>query len=278
VHRRVQQDSSTTNLNHYKQDYYLLHQFLLSSFITIVIPCFNEAARIRAEEYLSYLDANEDINFLFVDDGSTDNTPDILHQLKQNSPQRIDILLLSKNTGKATAVRQGILASFKKPSIYVGYWDADLATPLSEIPRFIAELRVDQNKKMICGSRIKTLGADIQRQIFRHYLGRALATFISIILRLPVYDTQCGAKIIERELAETIFSEPFISPWLFDVELIARVIGLVGRKKAAEIIYELPLNTWHDIGTSKVSLRYLPKIPLEIARIYWRHHAGLNKR
>lgn len=243
---------------------------------TIIVPCFNEAARLNTSEFLTFLKAEEDTNFLFVDDGSTDSTRKTLQQLAVKQPDRVSYTCLKHNRGKAEAVRQGILLALEGDDNFIGFWDADLATPLSEIPRLTNQLQTTPQLKLVCGARIKKLGAVIDRRRYRHYFGRIIATLISYILRLPVYDTQCGAKLFDRSLVQQIFKEPFISPWLFDVELFARIIGLVGRAKASKIIYELPLLSWKDIGESKIKLRYLPKIPLELARINFRYRRELN--
>jgi dolichyl-phosphate beta-glucosyltransferase len=245
--------------------------------ITIIIPCYNESSRLQSSAFLSYLEENSETHFLFVDDGSTDGTVHLLKQLKEEAPKQISYIVLPQNSGKAEAVRQGIVAAMKTSVEFVGFWDADLATPLSEIAKFSSLLVNDQQKMMICGSRIKRLGACIERHWYRHYLGRIIATLVSNVLQLPTYDTQCGAKLFRRELATKIFPQPFLSRWLFDVELIARTIGFVGRDEAAKIIYELPITFWRDVGASKISISYLPKIPFEITRIYIHYRNELKR-
>lgn len=245
--------------------------------IIIVIPCFNEADRLAAGPFLSFLAEHREIELLFVDDGSSDSTAARICDMENRANGRVSLLRLPKNQGKAEAVRQGVLHSLQKPAHHIAYWDADLATPLGAIIEFTEFTTAAYGKKMICGARVQRLGADIKRHWYRHYPGRIIAACISIILGLPLYDSQCGAKLIERDLAEQIFAEPFLSPWLFDVELIARVIGLVGRKKAAQIIYELPLSHWTDVGNSKISLAYLPRIPFELIRIYRHYRHQLHR-
>jgi dolichyl-phosphate beta-glucosyltransferase len=107
----------------------------------------------------------------------------------------------------------------------------------------------------------------INRHWHRHYPGRIIATIISMISGLPFYDTGCGAKLIERTLAEQLFAKPFISPWLFDVKLITRIVQTFGKQEAGNIILELPLDSWPDIGDLKISLNYPPKVPYELIRI-----------
>ncbi len=238
--------------------------------IVIVIPCFNEAHRLSPGPFVSFLASSDDLSFIFVDDGSTDETAEKLEQISAQTAGKSSVLRLGNNQGKAEAVRQGVLLALKGEPAHVGYWDGDLATPLSEIPSFI-EYSTDQTRKMIFGSRIQRLGAHIERHWYRHYPGRVIAFWINVILKLPVHDTQCGAKLIKADLARQIFTEPFISSWLFDVELFARIIGLYGRQQAAGMIYEVPLQRWADVGESKISVTYLPKIPVELFKIYWKY-------
>ncbi len=243
--------------------------------IVIVIPCFNEAQRLDPRLFVSFLTDNSELFFLFVDDGSTDDTAEKLEQISEQTSSQSEVLKIAENRGKAEAVRRGVLKALKKKPSHIGYWDGDLATPLSEIPLFV-DYGSDTNKKMIFGSRIQRLGADIHRHWYRHYPGRIIAVWINLILKLPIHDTQCGAKLIEKELAGQIFTEPFTSTWLFDVELFARIIALFGRDKAAQMIYEIPLQRWTDVGESKISPGYLPKIPVELLKIYWKYRKDLN--
>jgi dolichyl-phosphate beta-glucosyltransferase len=240
----------------------------------IVIPCYNEAQRLDQDCFVEYAEKNRDITFLFVNDGSTDATAAVISSMIQRAGDRVQLLDLPANRGKAEAVRAGVLQAVAQTHDgYTGYWDADLATPLAAIADFMAIIRADPARRFVIGSRVRRMGARIERHWWRHYFGRFFATAASNILDLPVYDTQCGAKLVERSLAAKIFSQPFISPWLFDVELIARIIVAVGRPAAARIIYEQPLSSWKDVGKSKISPFYLPRIPYELFRIHrtYRH-------
>jgi glycosyltransferase involved in cell wall biosynthesis len=240
--------------------------------ISIVIPCYNEESRLDMQAFLTFLKSQERVQLLFVDDGSTDGTKDMLEQGVKHSAGRAKLVHSATNQGKGEAVRQGIRASLAEPGHYVGYWDADLATPLSDIIQFLEIIENLPEIRFVCGSRVQRLGATIARHWYRHYPGRLIATGISLVLGLPIYDTQCGAKLIERGLAEQIFAEPFSSRWLFDVELFARVISLVGKREAMQMIHEQPLSRWTDVGESKISVSYLPRIPVELVQIYARYH------
>lgn len=215
---------------------------------------------------------------MFVNDGSTDSTLSVLQRLADNSPEKIQTLSLPVNSGKAEAVRQGILAALKAGAKIVGYWDADLATPLSEIDRFLKKMYDDKEIQIICGTRVKRLGGSIERHWYRHYFGRILATLISYLLDLPTYDTQCGAKMFNGRLATELFREPFISSWLFDVEILARSIGILGKENMILSSYEIPLTSWRDVGKSKIKLSYLPQIPCDLIKIAHHYRQQLQKK
>jgi dolichyl-phosphate beta-glucosyltransferase len=227
----------------------------------VVVPCYNEARRLQPLRFAEFfasesLAKDRDVHLLFVNDGSTDNTLQVLEALRATHPDRIAILDQQPNAGKAEAVRRGMLHAINTGgAACTGFWDADLATPLTVIPHLLARLTRDTNLEMIFGSRVRLLGHDIHRRTVRHYLGRCFATGVSIALGLPIYDTQCGAKLFRVTPAlQAILAPPFQSRWIFDVEIIARFLAYhqQGAHYAAHVIYESPLPRWEDVAGSKV--------------------------
>jgi len=246
----------------------------------IVVPCFNEERRFRAEPFVAFVDRDPAVAFVLVDDGSTDRTLDVLRAAARARPERIAVLPLSPNGGKAEAVRRGMLHALEGSPEHVGFWDADLATPLDAIPEFVSELRARPEAFMVFGARVKLLGRTIERRPLRHYLGRVFATAASIALRLPIYDTQCGAKLFRAgpHLARWL-AEPFLTRWIFDVELIARAIGedRVAGRDGLDRIVEIPLREWHDIAGSKVRPGDFLRAAGELARIRARYRDRLGR-
>ncbi|HKC49561.1 MAG TPA: glycosyltransferase [Myxococcota bacterium] len=241
----------------------------------IVIPCFNEAHRLPADVFRAYCARVPDVDFLFVDDGSTDQTLARLRELEQALPGRAAVLALERNAGKAEAVRQGMCAAFKSGAELVGYWDADLATPLEEIARFRAVLATHSGVELVLGARVQLLGRLVRRSRVRHYLGRIFATGVSLFLRLPIYDSQCGAKLMRNDATlAPLFEERFCVNWTFDVELLARLIRLRGRSAAYDSLYELPLERWVDVPGSKVKPGDFFVAFAEIARLWRRYGRG----
>lgn len=238
---------------------------------TIVVPCYNEAKRFSVDAFVGFAATHPSVRFLFVDDGSTDETPLMLRRLVSSAPERFETLDHRHNQGKAAAVRSGMLRAFAAGGRYAGYWDADLATPLREIPRFIELLETHPHLEMCFGVRVQLLGRTIKRQFYRHYLGRVFATAASLALQLPVYDTQCGAKLFRASPEmHALFAEPFVVGWSFDVEIIARLAQdrmRTRRPGPREIIYELPLEEWRDVQGSKVRPGDFVRALVEIIRI-----------
>ncbi len=242
------------------------------SWCTVVIPCYNEAARLPIDSFHSFLTQGLPIRLLFVNDGSSDGTLAILQGLQEHHPDSVSVLDKQPNGGKAEAVRAGMLHAIALGNTaYTGFWDADLATPLASIPDLLAKLTSRPAIQMVFGARVRLLGREIHRRAIRHYLGRVFATVASLMLRLPIYDTQCGAKLfrVTPEL-QAILAEPFRSRWIFDVELLARFISRhkTDRAFVHDSIYEFPLPTWSDVAGSKVGSLDFLKASAELVTIY----------
>ena len=247
----------------------------------VVIPCYNEAHRLKTIAFTAYAAAHRDIALLFVDDGSRDATWDVLQQLARDAGPTVHLLRKTPNGGKAEAVRAGMNHALEElaPEI-VGFWDADLATPLDAIEDLRCILLRQPAIDMVFGSRVRLLGRQIERQPVRHYLGRLFATVVSNLLRLPIYDTQCGAKLFRAsDELRTVLRDPFVSRWVFDVEIIARFIRLSGGDAArvAPRIYEFPLHVWKDIAGSKVKPTDFLKAFRDVLKIHRRYLAGVSK-
>lgn len=222
----------------------------------MVVPCFNEERRFSSEAFRSFARQWEDGAFLLIDDGSSDNTLDVLHALQDSMPRWFRVLSLPRNAGKAEAVRRGIVEALRSAPEYVGFWDADLATPLSVVPLFEAVFTDRPSTEIVMGARVKLLGRRIKRNVARHYLGRCFATAVTLVLGLDVYDSQCGAKMFRAtEAIRSVFETPFLSRWIFDVEILARFIKIkrsMTHRDIADYMYELPLPEWSDRAGSKV--------------------------
>lgn len=239
---------------------------MTTSRLALIIPAWNEAARLQDRAFLDFLARQDVVDLRFVDDGSTDATPARLEAIRLQAPDRIVVQRLTQNCGKGEAVRRGLRAALDAGSPLVGYLDADLAAPLDAALLLRDALLTDATLALALGSRVKLLGWRIRRSERRHYLGRLFATCASLTLGLAVYDTQCGAKALRAGPATDLaLATPFLSRWLFDVELLARL------RDAGAVMREVPLPVWEDPGGSTVTLGDFLRAPLELYRIYHRY-------
>jgi glycosyltransferase involved in cell wall biosynthesis len=247
---------------------------------TLVIPCYNEAERLNTDEFKRFARAGV-ARLVLVNDGSRDDTLAVLNDIRKAAPEQVRVLDLNPNGGKAEAVRRGMLEALNDRADFVGFWDADLATPFDALPAFLEQFARVPRFEVVMGSRVRLLGRTIDRHARRHYAGRVFATAASVTLRLPVYDTQCGAKMFKAtpRLREAL-SQSFLSKWVFDVELLARLGTVSGGYSPAillDTVCEYPLLQWHDVAGSKLRATDFAKSGLDLLRIY-RHYVGRRAR
>ena len=121
--------------------------------LNIIIPCYNESMRLPFNKYLDFLKLNKQVKIIFVDDGSTDNTKNLVNKLSNKFPKQIKILSYKKNKGKGNAVRDGFLyAVHENMSGNLAYLDADLSTSLEECK--LLSKKINDKIKFVFGSRI----------------------------------------------------------------------------------------------------------------------------
>lgn len=248
--------------------------------LTLVVPCYNEADRLDAGAFVRFVRTHPGVRLVMVDDGSDDGTGDVLERIRAAVPGEVATLRLASNLGKGEAVRAGLAAAIAGNPANVGFFDADLSTPLAAVDDFLAVLRMRPDVEFVLGSRVLLMGRDVKRKPARHYFGRVFATAASHALDLPVYDTQCGAKVIRLNPATgTLFAKPFRSRWIFDVELIARYLRLPvapGEPPRRDRLYELVLPAWHDKPGSKVRWYDFVRAMVDLGYI-WRARIQENR-
>jgi dolichyl-phosphate beta-glucosyltransferase len=252
----------------------------MSGSIVLVVPAYNEASRLDRAAFLAFIDSVPTARLLFVNDGSTDDTAAIVREMAAIN-SRVRLLSLEANQGKAEAVRQGVLLALTMDAEFIGYWDADLSTPLSAVNTLREELDCWPDTVMVMASRVRLLGRTIARRALRHYLGRVFATAVSLVLNVAVYDTQCGAKLFRAspEMGRC-FDRPFASRWIFDVELLARLLDErpAPAEPETELIREGPLAEWRERGGSRLTAFDFVRAPLELMQIHRARSAASARR
>jgi CheY-like chemotaxis protein len=236
--------------------------------IGVVIPCYNEETRLKAKEFANFVKNNHGYLLCFVNDGSKDNTLLVLKEFENENQESVIVYDCEKNGGKAEAVRLGILELLKDQSLdYIGFLDADLSTNFDDFVD-LAKTISGSNYKLVAGSRINRMGANIIKQSSRGIISKTINFIIRKILGMEFQDTQCGAKIMKREVAENIFNTPFYTRWIFDVEIFLRMKRFYGAEKIQSLISEQPLKRWVHEDGSKLSMKDSIKIIGQLYTIY----------
>jgi dolichyl-phosphate beta-glucosyltransferase len=233
---------------------------------TFVIPAYNESVRIRPtlDALLRYTQEQKwDAEILVVNDGSTDNTAQIVREYNQSHPQ---ILLLENpgNRGKGYSVRNGMLHARGDICLFT---DADLSSPIEEAEKLFDA--IGRGADIAIGSRWLRVELQTERQpLYRQLFGRIFNLALRVILGLRFADTQCGFKAFRREAAQRIFPLQKIERWGWDPEILflARRAGLR--------VEEVPVLWAHSEGTRLHPLRDGLRMFLEVLRIRWNAVAG----
>ncbi|MBW1297942.1 glycosyltransferase [Aquimarina litoralis] len=244
----------------------------------IIIPCYNEYYRLDKAKFSQFLIQKSNYHLCFVNDGSSDNTSEMLHELKQTNSSRIHVIDLEQNQGKATAVQEG--ANYLASLTYIdniGFLDADLSTSLDEMHNLVEKLNDNSKLSMVFGSRKALESDNIERNFFRKMFSSFVGFFIRIILQLPIKDTQCGAKVFKKEIIENIYHQRFISRWLFDIEIFLRLKKQIGLKDLLNTISEEPLDSWIEVEGSKITLKDSFLIPLNLMMI-WLNYMKISRK
>ncbi|MBT9190255.1 response regulator [Zobellia russellii] len=242
-------------------------RMLQKNCVGVIIPCYNEEDRLSGPEFKEFAHKNLGYHLCFVNDGSTDRTLEVLHELRKGHESNISVYDCEKNGGKAEAVRQGILHMIKDEQLdYLGYLDADLSTDFRDFDDLVKTIE-NSDFKIVSGSRISRMGANITKESARKIISMTINMIIQTILGMPFKDTQCGAKIMDREIASTMFNKKFITKWLFDVEIFMRMRKHYGKEEAKRVICEQPLKRWIHADGSKLSMKDSVKIVGQLAKI-----------
>jgi dolichyl-phosphate beta-glucosyltransferase len=173
-----------------------------------------------------------------------------------------------RNRGKGASIREG-WGRAAADAAWLGFIDADGAVPAAEFWR-VANMLPAATADALCGSRVNMAGRSVSRSYFRHFQGRAFATFVEQMFHLGLYDTQCGFKFFRGAALRPILPLLQEDRWLLDVEVLAQL------KAARATLQEIPIDC-HERGGSSLVLGIDPirmAVRLVTLRRRLRHRAG----
>jgi len=226
--------------------------------VSIVVPAFNEAARIGAS--IEKIDAfirqsSIPIELLVVDDGSRDNTADVVKKVQSKA---LRLVRNSENHGKGYSVRQGVLAASGK---YVLFTDADLSAPIEELDKLL-EVALKEGADVVIGSRaLDRHYIEKHQSHYRELGGTVFNLMVRLLLGLRLHDTQCGFKLFHREKSRRIFEQQTICGFGFDPELLFLA------KRNGLSIRETPVRWSHAEGSKVKFLRDGTRMFMDLVRI-----------
>ena len=233
---------------------------------SFVIPAYNESVRIRPtlDELLRHSQEQAwDVEILVVNDGSRDDTAQIVRQYGKVHPE---VLLVENpgNRGKGFSVRNGMLHARGDICLFT---DADLSSPMSEAQKLFDA--VAEGADIAIGSRWLRPELQTERQpLYRQLFGRIFNLVLRVVLGLNFADTQCGFKAFRRDAAQRVFPLQKIERWGFDPEILflARRLGLT--------VNEVPVVWAHSEGTRLHPFRDGFRMFLEVLHIRWNSMSG----
>jgi glycosyltransferase involved in cell wall biosynthesis len=223
----------------------------MSSSLSIVIPAYNESARIgkTLREVLAYLDEQPGGGeVIVVDDGSRDNTSQVAEEvITAHARGRAEgrVIRVEPNRGKGNAVRTGLLAARNRVA---AFFDADLSMPITETPKLVEPIRSGQYD-MVLGSRALDRSLIGTHQPWtREQSGRIFNLVVRLLTGLPFADTQCGFKAFRMDVCRAVVEGALIDRFGFDVELL-----FIAHRAGLRLL-EYPVR-WNDVAGGTVSFK-----------------------
>ncbi len=239
----------------------------------IIIPCYNEENRLNVTAFKDFIAKENNYHLCFVNDGSKDNTIDVLKQIQKTNSNKVSIVDVKENSGKAAAVRSGAKYLYtQKKMDYIGFMDADLSTDFNDFGNLVHTLDTDKKLGFVFGSRAKEASSEIKKDGVRALISKLINVLIVFIIGLSIADTQCGAKVFKANLVPLLFGRKFYTKWLFDVEMFIRMKRYFGKQKTMQMILEQPLHRWVHMEDSKLGWRDSIEIPFRLLSIWMNYN------
>ena len=233
--------------------------------LSVVVPCYNEELRLprTIEQIERYLGSRGDrYELILVDDGSADGTRRVMEEAAARN-KSIRIVALPVNRGKGRALAEGVRVS---RGDYVLVTDADLSTPIEELPKLEAALAAGAG--VAIGSRaIKGSRVELSQPIYRVLMGKAFNIIVQLVLLPGIWDTQCGFKLFRGDIARDVFEGLTTDGFGYDPEVLYLA------KRRGVRIAEVPV-VWRNSAPTKVNaIRSSLDMFRHVLRIRFRHRA-----
>lgn len=231
--------------------------------LSIIIPLYNEQERILKSLAIlkKFFEQSKkrEIEIIFVSDGSTDQTNDIIRLFIKENKKKFNLLLISylKNVGKGFAIKKGILKSKKN---WILICDADMSVNPNQFSLWFKNKKIINKNEAYFGSR-RHEKSKVKTTIIRKFLGMCFIVFIRLLLNIKLKDSQCGFKVFHRSYALKVFKRINSFRFAFDVELIFIL------EKLNIKIKELPLKWAHKSGSKLSIFKDIPKMIYDLIRI-----------
>jgi len=238
----------------------------------IIVPCYNEEKRLNFNQFYQFSQQNKEYQILFVDDGSTDETLNILKKLSFSS-ENISYINYKKNKGKSYAVRSGvlnILENNKLENTYIGFLDADLSISTTDIEKLYNTAILNPQLGFIYYMKDKK--HYYTKKYLRYIISNILKIMNEKIYNIKIDDTQCGCKIFKSNVAEIIFKEEFKSKWLFDLEIFLRLIDNYDKSYLDHFSYGIRNIKIKYAEKSKIKARIFLQITFDYIKIYRKYN------
>lgn len=214
----------------------------------LIVPIYNEEKRLDLEQWKQISEiANFDI--LFVDDGSKDKTYQKLILLREYSKQ-ISIINLPFNQGKGSAIYEGFKYASELDYKYAGVTDADLSVDSINLFKGLELITQDSNLFMVSGARVQLAGWNVNRTYLRRWIGRIIATLMSLISGLTIYDSQSPCKWYNLNYLDTLKLSKPRTRWFYEIEILLKYKLIKNEFR----ILEFPILGWQESSGSHLNL------------------------
>lgn len=229
------------------------------------MPCFNEGGRLDLNKLLKIIRLCK-CYIIFVDDGSQDNTFEILSEMNKKTNAFL-IIQNPKNKGKAKSLEIGFRKAINLGFDYIGTYDADNSIDPDDLSKAFDLLENNNSYKVVSGARLNLAGSNIVRNNFRKWMGRIVATIVGKSIKCDIYDPQSPCKVYRASalsfLSDFNLENKIKTKWFFDAEILKII-----KDDSSSWLKEFPILYWRDEEGSNIRFRMWFSILFELLKLY----------